>query len=56
MSTNITNKLAGTVALVTGGSRGIDAAIVSPGDIDNRAPSIKYQPRSKRVYFDVDGS
>jgi 3-oxoacyl-[acyl-carrier protein] reductase len=28
MSTNITKKLAGKVALVTGGSRGIDAAIV----------------------------
>jgi quercetin dioxygenase-like cupin family protein len=53
MSTNITNKLAGTVALVTGGSRGNGAAIVNPGDTDRRAPSIKYQPRSKRFYFDV---
>jgi quercetin dioxygenase-like cupin family protein len=53
MSTNITNKLAGTAALVTGGSRGIDAAILNPGDIDRSAPSIKYQPRSKRYYFDV---
>jgi hypothetical protein len=53
MSTNITNKLAGTVALVTGGSRGIGAAIANPGDTDSRAPSIKYQPKSTRYYFDV---
>ena len=53
MSTNITNKLAGTVALVTGGPRGIGAAIANPGDTDSRAPSIKYQPRSTRYYFDV---
>jgi mannose-6-phosphate isomerase-like protein (cupin superfamily) len=26
---------------------------MSPGDTDRRAPSIKYQPRSKRSYFDV---
>jgi quercetin dioxygenase-like cupin family protein len=53
MSTSITNKLAGTVALVTGGSRGIGAAIANPGDTDSRAPSIKYQPKSTRYYFDV---
>ena len=53
MSTIITKELAGNVALVTGGSRGIGAAIVNPSDTDSRAPSIKYQPRSKRYYFDV---
>jgi mannose-6-phosphate isomerase-like protein (cupin superfamily) len=26
---------------------------MNPGDTDRRAPSIKYQPRSKRSYFDV---
>jgi hypothetical protein len=26
---------------------------MNPGDTDRRAPSIKYQPRSKRYYFDV---
>ena len=53
MSTNITNKLTGKVALVTGASGSSRAAIVNPGDTDSRAPSIKYQPRSKRYYFDV---
>ena len=54
MSTkNMTNKLASTVAMISGGSRGIGAAIVDRGDTDCRAPSIKYQPRSKRYYFDV---
>jgi quercetin dioxygenase-like cupin family protein len=53
MSTNIANKLTGTAALVTGGSHGIGAAILNPGDTDHSAPSIKYQPRSKRYYFDV---
>jgi quercetin dioxygenase-like cupin family protein len=53
MSTSITNKLAGTTALVTGGSRGVGAAIANPGDTDNKAPSIKYQPKSTRYYFDV---
>jgi quercetin dioxygenase-like cupin family protein len=53
MSTNITNKLAGTAALITSGSRSIGAGIVSRGETDSRAPSIKYQPRSKRSYFDV---
>ena len=52
MSTNITNKLAGPAALVTS-SRSVGAGIASPDDTDSKAPSIKYQPRSKRVYFDV---
>jgi quercetin dioxygenase-like cupin family protein len=26
---------------------------MDPGDTDRRAPSIRYQPRSKRSYFDV---
>jgi hypothetical protein len=26
---------------------------INPGDTGRRAPSIKYQPRSKRSYFDV---
>ena len=53
MSTNITNKFAGAAALITGGSGGIGSAIGKPGDTDSRAPSIKYQPRSTRYYFDV---
>ena len=52
MSTNITNKLAGPAALVTS-SRSIGAGIASPDDTDSKAPSIKIQPRSTRVYFDV---
>ena len=52
MSTNITNKLAGPAALVTS-SRSIGAGIASPDETDSKAPSIKYQPRSTRVYFDV---
>jgi hypothetical protein len=39
MSTNITNKLAGTAALVTSGSRSIGAGIVSQGDTDYKAPA-----------------
>ena len=53
MSTIITKTLAGEVALVTGDSRGIGAAIANPGDTYSRAPSIKYQPRPTRYYFDV---
>jgi quercetin dioxygenase-like cupin family protein len=53
MSTIITKKYAGKGALVTGASRSIGAAIENPGDTDSRAPSIKYQPRSTRYYFDV---
>jgi len=53
MSTIITRKYANQVALVTDGSRGIGALTANPGDTDSRAPSIKYQPRSKRSYFDV---
>lgn len=29
------------------------APAAKPGDTDRRAPSIKYQPKSKRYYFDV---
>ena len=49
----MTSRPAGTVASVTDGSRGIGAAIANPGDTDDRARSIKYQPKSKRYYFDV---
>jgi len=37
MSTNITKKLAGKVALVTGGSRGIGAAIAKRPAADDAA-------------------
>jgi hypothetical protein len=53
MNTIITKKYAGKVALVTDGSRGIGPPTVNSGETDSRAPSIKYQPRSKRSYFDV---
>jgi quercetin dioxygenase-like cupin family protein len=52
MSTNITNTLAGPAAVLTS-SRSIDTGMASPTDTDSKAPSIKYQPRSTRVYFDV---
>jgi mannose-6-phosphate isomerase-like protein (cupin superfamily) len=53
MSTIITKKYANQVALVTDGSRGIGAPTANPGDTDSRSPSIKYQPKSTRYYFDV---
>jgi hypothetical protein len=53
MNTIITKKYAGKVALVTDGSRGIGPPTVNSGETDSRAPSIKYQPGSKRSYFDV---
>jgi quercetin dioxygenase-like cupin family protein len=53
MSTNTTNKLSGTAALVTRGLGRIGAGIVNPGETDRRAPSIKNQPKSTRYYFDV---
>jgi mannose-6-phosphate isomerase-like protein (cupin superfamily) len=53
MSTIITKKYANQVALVTDGSCGIGAPTANPGDTDSRAPSIKYQPKSTRYFFDV---
>jgi quercetin dioxygenase-like cupin family protein len=53
MSTIITKKYANQVALVTDGSRGIGAPTANPGDTDSRAPSITYQPKSTRYFFDV---
>jgi quercetin dioxygenase-like cupin family protein len=53
MDTNITQNFAGKAAAVIGGRRSIGGATATPWDTDRRAPSIKYQPRSKRYYFDV---
>jgi quercetin dioxygenase-like cupin family protein len=53
MDTKISKNFAGKATPVTGSRRSMGVAIATPCETDRRAPSIKYQPRSKRYYFDV---
>jgi quercetin dioxygenase-like cupin family protein len=53
METKITKSFAGKATPITGDRHSIGAGMASPKGTDSKAPSIKYQPRSTRVYFDV---
>ena len=48
MNTSAANRFTGTAGLANAGSRRR-----LNGDIDRRAPAVKYQPRGNRYYFDV---